>query len=495
MASATQAVLAVVQRVVAAHHALQFRELADHAGGQVGLGQPRARRSASAGSAPTSGAISRPAAPAGARGRPGVPSLAWKVTSSSAATRLASRVLRSRSQKCRASANRARSTRSLPAIDVGAAVRRARYWRRSEPGAAAPSAIAEREIALIDPHGDLHDLRRQIHVGVVDPAEQRHRPFDQPGDLVEQRRVVTPVRSAVSAARAGDAVRDHALAVVGIDQHAALRAASPASRRRCDGERAGRVEAMALGQVGRRQAMPVIGAVAQVERHHRAVQQADDPAQRADPGEGAGAAPAHRFRPGKPAQQPGQRAPRSASRRRAGGALFQHPVIAFLAQLLASSRRACAGSRPAPAPARGAGPALDGAGWRRPRRRPRPPARCGAGRKRCATSVGRRAPPAPRSASRSRSSAARACIRAGISSLNSSRNSSGMSVLQCRLDVGLAKSMPLNSRAARAAFASTVDHAIAEVQLRGMTAVPVHRRPSARGGVLGVNGINSIRKR
>ena len=35
-----QPLLAVVQRVVAAHHALQFGELADHAGDQVRLGEP-----------------------------------------------------------------------------------------------------------------------------------------------------------------------------------------------------------------------------------------------------------------------------------------------------------------------------------------------------------------------------------------------------------------------------------------------------------------------
>ena len=35
-----QPLLAVVERVVAAHHALQFGEFADHAGDQVGLGKP-----------------------------------------------------------------------------------------------------------------------------------------------------------------------------------------------------------------------------------------------------------------------------------------------------------------------------------------------------------------------------------------------------------------------------------------------------------------------
>jgi hypothetical protein len=41
MASATTGRLAFVQRVVAAHDALQFGELAHHVGQQVGLGQQR----------------------------------------------------------------------------------------------------------------------------------------------------------------------------------------------------------------------------------------------------------------------------------------------------------------------------------------------------------------------------------------------------------------------------------------------------------------------
>ena len=47
---------------------------------------------------------------------PCVPSLAWKVIPSSAATRLSKVAARSKSQKCRASAKRARNTRSLPAM-------------------------------------------------------------------------------------------------------------------------------------------------------------------------------------------------------------------------------------------------------------------------------------------------------------------------------------------------------------------------------------------
>ena len=104
-----------------------------------------------------------------------------------------------------------------------------------------------------------------------------------------------------------------------------------------DGEGAGGVEAVALGQVAAGEAVAVIGAVAQVERHDRAVQQADDAAQRADPGEVAGAAPAHRFRPGEAAED----ARYTNFDQMSGGyrrmALFRHPETVFLTKLLSGS--------------------------------------------------------------------------------------------------------------------------------------------------------------
>ena len=94
------------------------------------------------------------------------------------------------------------------------------------------------------------------------------------------------------------------------------RNASRHSAQDADRERAGREEPMPLGEVAAGQPVAVIVAVAQVERHRLAVEQAEDAAQRAHPGEGAGAAPAHRFRPGKAAQQRRAARARSARRRR-----------------------------------------------------------------------------------------------------------------------------------------------------------------------------------
>ena len=100
-----------------------------------------------------------PAAPGAAPARPGEPSLAWKVTWSSSGTRDSSRALRSRSQKCRASAKRARSTRSLPAIEAAPPSSGSILATKPKYGAAEPSGVAEREIALVHPHRDLHAPR------------------------------------------------------------------------------------------------------------------------------------------------------------------------------------------------------------------------------------------------------------------------------------------------------------------------------------------------
>ena len=154
--------------------------------------------------------------------------------------------------------------------DGGAAVRRLDVGDEGEPGRSAAVRRAQREIALVDPHGDLHDLRRQVHVFVGDAPEQRDRPFHQAGDLVEQAGIVHHGKLAVGG-KAGDAVRDQAFALLGIDQHAmGAQFARPVGAAG-HGEGAGGVEAVALGQVAGGEAVAIVGAVAQVERHDGAV--------------------------------------------------------------------------------------------------------------------------------------------------------------------------------------------------------------------------------
>ncbi len=250
----------------------------------------RAASRASAGPAPTSGAISSARRCSRRTRSPWEPSLAWNVTWSSSGTRDSSRALRSRSQKWRASAKRARSTRSLPATEVAPAVRRLDVGDEAEIRRGRAVRVAESEVALVHPHRDLPHFGRQIHVRIVDTAEQRHRPFHQSRDLIKQSGIVHHLRFV---GERGDPFRDDPLALRGIHQDAAVAQAVRPIRARRHREGAGRVEAVALGQIGRNESMPIVLAVAQVERHHRAIQQADDAAQRADPDEIAATAPAH----------------------------------------------------------------------------------------------------------------------------------------------------------------------------------------------------------
>ena len=102
-----------------------------------------------------------------------------------------------------------------------AAVGRLDIGDEGEERRGGPVGVAQREVALVDPHGDLHDLRRQVHEGGVDPPEQRHRPFDQAGHLVEQAGIVHHTEVSPDG-QAGDALGNDALAFVGVGQHVSL---------------------------------------------------------------------------------------------------------------------------------------------------------------------------------------------------------------------------------------------------------------------------------
>ena len=85
--------------------------------------------------------------------------------------------------------------------------RAAMFATSAKRGAARPSGVAQREIALVHPHGGAHHLRRQVHEGVVDAAEQRHRPFHQPRHLVQQAAVGHHLQP-LGGGQRGDAVLD-----------------------------------------------------------------------------------------------------------------------------------------------------------------------------------------------------------------------------------------------------------------------------------------------
>ena len=58
-----------------------------------------------------------------------------------------------------------------------------------EAGRQGTVRILNREVFLVGPHRRGKHFGRQIHEAVVNPPHQRHGPFDQPRDLVEQARI------------------------------------------------------------------------------------------------------------------------------------------------------------------------------------------------------------------------------------------------------------------------------------------------------------------
>ncbi len=217
--------------------------------------------------------------------------------------------------------------------DGGAAIRGVNVCRERKPGGGLAGPRARGEIALVHPHGHLHDLWRQVHESIVDTAKQRHRPFHQAGHFLKQT-VIRHDGQAAFGGKAGEAVaypRDP----VGRRGHhvGALQLGLPVCQAG-DGDRL-RVAAVALCEVRGGEAVAVIFRRCQRERNHGAVQQADDAAERAYPGERAGAAPAHRFRPGETAQQPRQGFGHQVGGLDRGRRLVEHPEAALLPQHIA----------------------------------------------------------------------------------------------------------------------------------------------------------------
>ena len=213
--------------------------------------------------------------------------------------------------------------------DEGATVLGRDVGHEGEPGRGFVVWGAQGEVALVDAHGDLHDLARQIHMLVGNAAEQRHRAFDQTRDFIHQAGIVHD-GAALRRRQFGHTGRDHALAVGRVHQDMAFGELRLPVGGGGHSEGAGGVEAVALGQIAARQAVAVISAIGQGERHHRAIQQADDAAQRADPDEAAAAAPAHGFWPGEAAQHRWHRLGDQAGGGDRGGGFVEDPEIALL---------------------------------------------------------------------------------------------------------------------------------------------------------------------
>ena len=226
---------------------------------------------------------------------------------------------------------------------------------KAKYGAAAPSRVAQREVALVDPHRDLHDLGRQVHVRGVDAAEQRHRPFDQPGHLVEQPGIVHHAsgrcvggqrarcrRRSRARRSAASTITRRSRSAVAASRRRSARRTAPGARKRWPSVRLAAARPCPSSAPSRRSNGTTAPSSRQRMRRSGRTQV-----------KRAGAAPAHRFRPREAAQQRAAVRARSAPRRRSPGtALVQHPELALLPQSARARRRACAGSRQAPAPAR-----------------------------------------------------------------------------------------------------------------------------------------------
>ena len=112
----------------------------------------------------------------------------------------------------------------------GAAVRRLDVGHHGEARRGAAIGAAEREVLLVRAHGGAHDLGRQVHEGVVDAAEQRHRPLDQARHLRHQRLVRHHLQPLVRGKR-GDAFSDQFRPFRRVEHHPALAQARPRTPR------------------------------------------------------------------------------------------------------------------------------------------------------------------------------------------------------------------------------------------------------------------------
>ena len=206
------------------------------------------------------------------------------------------------SQKCRASESRARMTRPLPATIALPPSGASMLATRTKRGGSEPSGRRStkhfwlaRMVARITSGGIARNSSSKL-------ADQDHRPLDQAGDFLQQSLVLDQLQAERQCLVAG-AVEDDVLPPVGVEDHLRLFELDGIVVEAADRDRLRREEAMAVGDVAGPDAVDL-------EIDHLRIrglrpEGADDRMQRAHPGEAPrlcrGGAPAHRFRPGKAA--------------------------------------------------------------------------------------------------------------------------------------------------------------------------------------------------
>ena len=232
-------VLALQLRVIAAHQPLQLGELADHLGDEVGLGEPRRALGLVRIGADDRRELPAPAPRCARRARLACRASRGRRCSSASRAGPPAAIFRSVSQKNFASDkpcphdalvagdDRRAAVRRLEVRDQDEAVRERAHLPRGEvewrsrrvraarcmtsPHSDAPPArstspqgeVAQHEAFLVRPDRRADDLGRDRQEGLVERAHQHHRPFDEAGDLLQQRLVLDELE----AAREGEVLR------------------------------------------------------------------------------------------------------------------------------------------------------------------------------------------------------------------------------------------------------------------------------------------------
>ena len=323
--------LAVVRCVVSAHDALQLGELADHAGGEVGLAEPgcaggECRVGADEGGQVASEGLD-PGHAGGLGAELGVEHDALEGGQPCDEAGLAVQV-----PEMAGVAEPGAEDALVAGDDGGPAVLRLDIGDEGEAVGGRAVRVAEGHVALVHAHAELHDLGRQVHEGGVDAAQQGNRPFDEARDLVDEALVLDQLQLC-AVDQGADAVDDALAAEDRVGDDPAGEQAVPPGLERGGGEGVGGVEAVALGFEAADQAVAVIPGVGQGEGNERAVQRAGDAAERADPGQ-RGGAPAHALGPGEAADEGGDGLGHEGDDRDGDGLAHEHEVAALVDELV-----------------------------------------------------------------------------------------------------------------------------------------------------------------
>ncbi len=284
--------LALLERVVPAHLALQLGKLADHPADEIRLAQQRrARRERGAG-------VAQRRAQRGCELLQPAHLLADRAELRVEHERVESgnAVLEANLAVLVPEELRVRETRAQHALvardDRGASVGCFDVGDDEEARGQPPVGGLERKVLLVRAHGRREHFARQVHEVLVDRSDQRDGPLDQPRDFLEERRV----RRHAQGFRRRElvvAARDDRPPLGGIehDERFAQLAGVVVERRHRDALR--REEAVAPRR-------PVGAQTVRVQRHvdDGAVEQAQNVLQRPHPAQRI-AAPPHRLRPGE----------------------------------------------------------------------------------------------------------------------------------------------------------------------------------------------------